>query len=231
MLYLVLYAISGVITLVTENYENKIFTYSAKILLMPLLVLYLYQHTKKNIKAQLFIYLALFFSWIGDILLMFPRNIENENCAKLLFIGGLIAFLMAHLNYIAYFYREQKINFRKTLLFKQPYWLIPFLIYVVVFLNILFPSLGNMKTPVVVYAVIINSMAVMALNRKRVVCDKSFWWVFIGALFFVISDSGIAINVFYKPFTAASLIIMVTYMLAQVMIIKGIIFAMSFKSA
>ena len=58
---------------------------------MPLLVLYLYQHTK-NIKSIVVYIFSVVFSWIGDILLMFPRNIENQNCAKLLFIGGLIVF-------------------------------------------------------------------------------------------------------------------------------------------
>ena len=42
-----------------------------------------------------------------------------------------------------------------------------------------------------------------------------------GAFLFVVSDSVLAINKFYQSFEAAGIIIMLTYALAQLFIIKG----------
>jgi uncharacterized membrane protein YhhN len=46
-------------------------------------------------------------------------------------------------------------------------------------------------------------------------------WMMVGALLFVISDSVLAINKFYLPFDGAGVIIMLTYGLAQLFIVKG----------
>jgi uncharacterized membrane protein YhhN len=46
-------------------------------------------------------------------------------------------------------------------------------------------------------------------------------WMMVGALLFVISDSTLAINKFYKPFEMAGVIIMLTYGAAQFFIVKG----------
>ena len=62
-----------------------------------------------------------------------------------------------------------------------------------------------------------------AFNRKNLVNSTSFLLVFIGALIFVVSDSCIAINVFYKPFEFARIAIMSTYTIAQFLIIYGVI--------
>jgi hypothetical protein len=66
-------------------------------------------------------------------------------------------------------------------------------------------------------------MLIAAFNRKNMVTPVSFTWVFIGALFFVFSDSCIAINLFYKPFASARAVIMSTYIMAQFLIISGVL--------
>jgi uncharacterized membrane protein YhhN len=43
----------------------------------------------------------------------------------------------------------------------------------------------------------------------------------IGAVFFVLSDSLLAINKFYHPFWGANISIMLTYGIAQFCIVKG----------
>ena len=90
-------------------------------------------------------------------------------------------------------------------------------------LHILFPGLGTMKLPVVVYTIIILLMLMAAFNRKNIVRQNSFLLVFFGAALFVISDSCIAVNLFYKLFELARFVIMLTYITAQFLIVYGII--------
>ena len=169
-----------------------------------------------------FIYLALFFSWWGDIFLMFPRNEASPN-AKLLFISGLVSFLIGHFNYIIHFIKEMKSITKVTVIVEKPYLVLPFLLFIFLFLRLMYPTLGTMKIPVTVYGIVITSMMLMAFNRKNIVNSTSFYLVFAGALLFVFSDSCIAVNLFYKPFELARMVIMSTYIIAQFLIIKGIL--------
>src|SRR4051812_45227051 len=105
MIFLILYFLDGLLNLIAEYLQSSAFVYSTKILLMPLLIVYLWQ-TKRNKKNIHYIFAALFFSWLGDIFLMLPRNNYSQDVKQLLFISGLIAFLMAHVSYIIYFIKE-----------------------------------------------------------------------------------------------------------------------------
>lgn len=220
MIYLILYFINGALTIFAEHQEFRMLMYVSKVLMMPFLAIYFYAETKK-IKEFRFIYLALFFSWWGDIFLMFPRSEYEPANAKLLFVCGLVSFLIAHINYIVYFYREIKDQPKVTIIIEKPYLIIPFLLLGSSLLILLYPTLGPMKLPVTVYTIVIISMLIMAFNRRNLVDPVSFTWVFIGALFFVFSDSCIAINLFYKPFASARAVIMATYIIAQFLIISG----------
>jgi len=138
MLYLILYLIAGITTVFAENEEYRLLMYISKVMLMPLLALY-YHYYLKGEKGSIFIYLALFFSWLGDIFLMFPRD-ESSPHAKLLFIAGLVSFLIGHINYIAYFFKEVKSKLKETIVIQSPYLLLPFLLFIIVFLKTLFPG-------------------------------------------------------------------------------------------
>ena len=221
MIYLVLYLISGIATIFAENAELKMLMYLSKVMLMPLLALYFYQQSK-DIKSYKFIYLALFFSWWGDIFLMFPRDESSAN-AKILFISGLVSFLIGHLNYIIYFIKEVNPKTKVTVIIEKPYLVLPFLLFIFLFLKLLFPTLGTMKIPVTIYGIVITCMMMAAFNRKNLVSSNSFYLIFCGALLFVFSDSCIAINLFYKPFDLARIIIMATYIIAQLLIVKGVL--------
>lgn len=224
MIYLILYLISGVVTILAEYAEYRTGMYVSKVLLMPLLALYCYQQSKE-IKKNRFIYLALFFSWWGDIFLMFPRNGETSSHAQLLFIAGLASFLIGHVNYIIHFIKEVKPQPKATIIVENPYMVLPFLLYLFLLLKILYPGLGPMRLPVTIYGMIITLMAITAFNRRHLVREYSFRNTFIGAILFVLSDSCIAINVFYKHFGAAPIVIMSTYIVAQWLIIKGVLTA------
>ena len=160
-----------------------------------------------------YIVFALFFSWLGDILLMM------EEKDPMYFIAGLGSFLAAHIIYIFFFFRV-----RKRMPDKKP-WNI-FLIsavglYTISLFFLLNPHLGDLKIPVLAYAIIISVMLVCAMhtfsfNNKR----AAYWWL-RGAVLFVTSDSLLAFNKFYHHFPMAGIAIMLTYGLAQFAIVNG----------
>ena len=155
--------------------------------------------------------LALICSLLGDILLMF--NAQNPQ----FFIFGLIAFLVAHIMYILLFVKDR--NSSKNIL--------PFVIILLIYASALFyllkNGLGNMLIPVIIYMLVILTMATTAILRKDNVSKQSYFLVFMGALLFMLSDSLLALNMFYKPIPLANFAIMITYALAQFLIVIGIL--------
>jgi uncharacterized membrane protein YhhN len=49
------------------------------------------------------------------------------------------------------------------------------------------------------------------------------WYILLGAIVFVSSDSILAFNKFYQPVMRSSFLIMVTYLAAQYLIVSGIL--------
>ncbi len=165
-------------------------------------------------KLKHLIILALIFSWMGDVLLMF------ESKHSLFFILGLSAFLLAHLFYIFFFHQ---VRIQRSIGGKV-FLLIPTAIFYFVLMNVLEPYLGALKLPVRIYGVVICVMLVLALHMLYLK-DKQAGKLFAtGALLFVVSDTLLAINKFYISFSFAGLSIILTYGLAQFFIIKGSIF-------
>lgn len=184
-----------------------------KPLLMPVLILFLLVNSKLNWKINAAI-LALILSCCGDILLLF----DNQSY----FIGGLIAFLLAHICYIIIFLSDIKFNGLFKNKFKFIFILIT-IIYIISFYLTIRENLGAMKTPVIAYIVIISCMVIAAAMRESFVNNASFLWILFGAIFFVISDSLLAVIKFVTPFQWANTLVMIFYMLAQLSIVKGII--------
>jgi len=63
----------------------------------------------------------------------------------------------------------------------------------------------------------------MALNRKDRVNSRSYLLVFIGSVIFVLSDSMIALDKFYRDIPLAGFLIMLTYISAQYLIMRGLL--------
>jgi uncharacterized membrane protein YhhN len=174
----------------------------------PLLLLSLIAYCFGNVKFNLIIFAALLFSLLGDVLLLFQES------NPLFFIFGLVAFLVAHICYIVYFIKIKKQDgYTKWSVFI----ILPTLAYGITLVCFLYPKLGEMKLPVIVYATTICAMLIAALHIKVNI------FFAIGAILFVISDSLLAVNKFYLPFASASFLIMLTYGLAQALIVTGIV--------
>jgi uncharacterized membrane protein YhhN len=166
-------------------------------------------------RSAVFIW-ALVFCWLGDSLLLFQE--QNE----LYFIGGLLAFLTGHLLYIlAYRQFQSAGNSNGLSITKKIRFSFPIILAGTGLIAILFPALGPLTIPVIVYALVLMLMVMMALFRYGRTSAESFWMIFGGAILFMISDSALALNKFYAPFHYSGPIIMMTYISAQYLIVQG----------
>ena len=184
----------------------------AKPLLVPALILLLL-YTKSIVPGKTVLLTGLFFSWLGDVFLMF------EYKYALFFIFGLASFLTTHTFYIIYFLRIKSDNI--SLLKKQPLFIVLVLAYGLCLVWLLYPHLGGLKLPVMVYAAIICTMLLCSLHIFLKINKKAAGLYLMGAAAFVLSDSLLAFDKFYQPFAYAGVFIMLTYCAAQYFIVRG----------
>jgi uncharacterized membrane protein YhhN len=184
--------------------------------LMITLILYFLSETKgTNFKDRNLFIFAMIFALLGDSFLMF----QAQN--PLFFMLGLGSFLLMQIGYSLYFNRE--IEFKKSLLFQKPYWIIPVIVYALTLYKIVSENAAGLKGAILAYTICIATMMLSAINRFWQVVQSSFRWVFFGALFFMISDSILAVNKFAEAIPHAGFWIMSTYCLAQYLIVRGVI--------
>lgn len=207
----IIFGIMYSMLLATENYFITKY-------LKPFLVPFLFFAVQRSesFVSKKWLLAALLFSWIGDCVLLFA------DLGELFFIVGLVAFLIAHILFIILF---MKINTVKRNLNTPVFWvgILSITIYLAKILSVLLPTLGNLKIPVSIYALTISVMLVTALRGVFMWQNKSKYAVLIGAIFFVTSDSILAIDKFYKPISLATFWIMLTYLIAQFCITYGIL--------
>jgi uncharacterized membrane protein YhhN len=159
---------------------------------------------------------ALLFSWIGDIILLFA------DIAEIYFILALVSFLISHIIYCVIFNKQIKKQ-RERNIFVFGIGSVIIALYLIGMLSVLFPSLGDLKIPVFVYATVISTMLIFAFNGFLVWEKPGNRYIFFGAVIFVISDSILAINKFHTPLEKSSFFIMLTYLVAQYLIVVGIL--------
>ena len=192
----------------------------SKPLLVPVLMVYFLVQTSPVISGlKLWIILALFFSWVGDILLLFDQK------GPIFFLLGLSTFFIAQVFYIIFFHNiRMKEYIRGNALF-----LLLVVVYYGILISLLSPYLGEMKLPVRIYGVVISFMLMLAMHMLFCRNKKAGWWMMIGAILFVTSDSLLAFNKFYSPFNYAEIIVMLTYGLAQLFITDGAVQYINWK--
>ncbi|PZR27402.1 MAG: lysoplasmalogenase [Citrobacter freundii] len=182
-----------------------------KPMLMPAVTGHFITSVSNSSPFRLFVIAALFFSWAGDVLLMF----QQQN--SIFFLLGLSSFLIAHLFYIFFFHRIRKEQNIKS----QLWTLLVVASYYSVLIALLNPWLGEMRLPVRVYGLVISFMLLLALHMSYISNRTAGRSMLTGAVLFVISDSILAINKFWKPVPAGDVMIMLTYGLAQFFLIYG----------
>ncbi len=151
---------------------------------------------------------ALVFSWAGDVFL-----ISSD-----WFIAGLVSFLVAHVFYIIAYQKTGAANGEL-----RPLDILKFAVYGVVLMWIIYPGLGDMLVPVLIYALVLLGMGVWAHKRRGATSSASFQLVAIGAILFALSDGLIAMNKFAFEIPFERILIMSFYMTAQYLIVQGLI--------
>ena len=152
--------------------------------------------------------LALIGSLAGDAFLMVPGY----------FIPGLVSFLCAHLAYIAVFKKDLAwFPNRRTLALTLGFGLV---MYGVLWVGGLPAAL---RVPVAAYVTVIALMAAQAMGRATVLRTPGAIWVAVGAGFFMLSDTLLALNKFVSPLPLSPLWVLSTYYIAQVLIVRGLL--------
>lgn len=210
----VIYFAIGAVHLYTRYFHGEYpdLEFYSKIALMPVLILSCFALKKSKVTSiGLPLFLALLFSWFGDILL---TNDDN-------FLLGLGAFFVAHGFFIYSFLKSNVRNHEVSLLQKLPIYMFGLIfISVMLFLKIQ-PNLEEMLFPVVAYMAVLVGMNIAAMNRYKRVNTLSFWLVMIGGLLFMVSDTLIAFDRFNNRIENAGIYIMSTYIIAQFLIVQG----------
>jgi alkylglycerol monooxygenase len=76
-----------------------------------------------------------------------------------------------------------------------------------------------LRAPVAAYVVVIALMAAQAIGRATVLRERAAIGVAVGAGFFMLSDSLLAINKFVTPLPMAQVWVLGTYYAAQLLIV------------
>src|SRR5689334_19843534 len=174
-IFIFIIAFSGYTAGIQFHYQTL--QYVNKPLLMPLLMIFFFSSTT-GIKTDLKTWIlgALFFSWAGDVLLMFePKD-------KIFFILGLGSFLIAHIFYIVFFHQVRVREAVKG----NPWLMVIVVVYYGALIALLSPHLGDLKWPVRVYGIVISFMFMLAMHMLFIKSKDAGKMMMLGALLFVI---------------------------------------------
>jgi uncharacterized membrane protein YhhN len=188
----------------------------SKGLFLPSLMMYLYvQDNVSNKPGKNLVMIGLFGSFLGDVFLL----------SKSLFIPGMVAFMSTHIVNIIFFSKIYGLKQPKSLLLKMATLvLVGFCVFIYFQLK---TAIGPLIYPILVYMVLICAAALMAVhmsnNKGTNIIANNFW--IPGMLFFIASDTVLAFNMFdwsiNDPIENIGLVIMITYGLAQFLLVKG----------
>lgn len=209
--FLTSYGVVAVVHLLSIVLELSALATATKVLLMPLLAAYLVSISPQPFSRLVRVALgALAFSLVGDILLDVAGRADSDAW----FLAGVGAFFAAQVLYIVAFTPLVRSGDAG----RPPFWALVYVLYGALLTGWLAPALGGLLLPVAVYAVAISTMGIVAAGVNR--------YTALGALLFVLSDSMIAVGRFSDVWTlevgSQRILIMTTYLLAQVLLVVGV---------
>ncbi len=169
---------------------------------------------------------ALSASLAGDVLLMFPGY----------FVPGLVAFLLAHLCYLVLFKLgtvhlqsvgavtgREVTGVRSVWFPSRPALYLTLGVGAAMYVALWHGLPGALRPAVAAYVVVIALMAAQAIGRATVLRNQAAVMVAVGAGFFMLSDSLLALNRFVQPLPMAPLWVLGTYYVAQILIARNAI--------
>ena len=164
-LLIILFSSVSILHIASILLNNKVFSLISKpLILVSLSMYFLYEsYSYRNQKKIKYVFGALIFSLIGDILLMFTSS------GEIYFISGLASFLIAQIFYIITYskFRISNHSNKKGIPFKATLTIL-FVIYTLILWLQLYPEIGQLLIPVSVYTLTILLMALFALFRLGV---------------------------------------------------------------
>lgn len=197
------YLLVAVLDLVAEGLHARVAAFVGSLLAMPLLIALLRASDRRGGRLHRLVTVALVLSWLGDWLgdLVAPTVV-----VKLGF------FFVAHVGYVLAFW-----PFRRRSALHRPRALVTYLVLVGALVTWIAPQSGRLAVPVVLYATVLASMAVLSTGVNRLAGT--------GGAIFVVSDLAIAVTSFVTSadFRQAELVIMGTYLPAQLLITLGVV--------
>ena len=217
-----LFVTASLVNLVALSYGNNLVASIAKPLLMPFLALTAYFWLKENdvpwSKLSASLISALAFGTIGDIFLMFS--------GKGFFIAGMAAFFAGHVCYSFALLkllkgRKPSGNMRDLGIVAVAVMAMMILMWVAAKQVLSFKLDIAMGLIVFIYALAFP--ANVYFSAYGTIFYKPLWITAFGYLFFAFSDGLIGLNVFRGiNFDSRHLLVMLTYIVAQAMIVCGI---------
>ncbi|MDJ1370515.1 lysoplasmalogenase [Gulosibacter molinativorax] len=183
---------------------GELFAHVTQSLLMPLLAAALWAGTVRPRGRLVWaVIVALFFSWLGDVL---PRFVAGD--AGFLTMVG--CFLIAQVWYIVAFAP----SWRRSVV-RQPLLLLPYLAAFALLVVFCAGGAGSLLVPVVIYGIALVTMAVLSTGLGRVAG--------LGGAIFFVSDAMIALRTFADIAPPASgFWVMLTYSLGQALIVVAV---------
>jgi uncharacterized membrane protein YhhN len=156
---------------------------------------------------------AVLASGSGDIVLALP--IEHS------FTFGLTSFFIAHCLYIGAFLHIKKSYNNSQQHPKEQHKLAVFPLlaitgFALIIGIIILPNTGSLLVPVAAYLFLITGMGLSAFMLRMPALTQA------GVVSFLLSDAALAYNLFNGPVANASVVVMSTYYLAQLLIIYGV---------
>ncbi|EAR86961.1 YhhN family protein (macronuclear) [Tetrahymena thermophila SB210] len=191
--------------------EYNYITKPSVVLIMFIYTLFQPHYGAKAFKQ--FMAIGFIFSALGDIFLMFD--------GQQFFFYGLGSFATAHIAFLVGFLENSSFDTNQFVNFSVPIAVLLFGYgyYMFIFLTSQTGFPEKLKTPVLVYVILISVMCFASSMRDKT-SPKSYYLAFIGAIFFVCSDSILSLNMFIPGFksTIMQFAVMFTYYIAEYLI-------------
>jgi uncharacterized membrane protein YhhN len=195
-------AVGAVLTIAGEESGRRGLVYVCKPLTTALILVLALTTPGGPPSYRALVAAGLLCSLAGDVFLMLPRE---------RFVAGLASFLVAHVWY--------SVAFATPPSRPAAWWALAALgVTGLVILRALWPGLGRVRWAVVLYVVVILTMAWQAATRWLVTADPRAGAAALGGLLFVASDAVLAIDRFRRPLRHARAIVLATYYAAQALI-------------
>ncbi|WP_262507890.1 lysoplasmalogenase [Wocania ichthyoenteri] len=180
-------------------------------LMLLLLGYFLVNKTGDNKKKHWYVYLALTFFFIGDILIINDTNIIFLSLSLFFFSVGKIFFCIK-------FSHKKDFNVSRLI----PFTSIMFL-YTIFLIGFLYKSLEAFLVPALISFFLTLLMVQFSYLRQSVFSRKSYRYVFFGVLLFVLSEGMMAIKTFKLSLPLQDFLIMMFYGMGVYFMVFGII--------